>query len=46
MSIMKAEALSVNFNNKIVLKDLSPAIEEGKIISILGPNGSGKSTFG
>jgi len=45
MSIMKAEALSVNFDDKMVLKDLSLAIEEGKIISILGPNGSGKSTL-
>ncbi|SFM10782.1 ABC transporter ATP-binding protein [Pelosinus propionicus] len=45
MSNMKAEALSVNFDDKMVLKDLSLAIEEGKIISILGPNGSGKSTL-
>jgi len=45
MSIMKAEALAVSFDDKMVLKDLSLAIEEGKIISILGPNGSGKSTL-
>lgn len=45
MLIMKAEALTVRFDNKTVLQDLSLAIEEGKIISILGPNGSGKSTL-
>lgn len=45
MPIMKAEALAVSFDDKMVLKDLSLAIEEGKIVSILGPNGSGKSTL-
>ncbi len=45
MPIMKAEELVVNFDDKTVLKNLSLAIEEGKIVSILGPNGSGKSTL-
>ena len=45
MPIMKAETLAVSFDDKMVLKDLSLAIEEGKIVSILGPNGSGKSTL-
>jgi iron complex transport system ATP-binding protein len=45
MPIMRAEELAVSFDEKVVLKKLTVAIEEGKIISILGPNGSGKSTL-
>lgn len=45
MSIMKAEELSIGFGGKAVLENLTLAVEEGKIVSILGPNGSGKSTL-
>ncbi len=37
--------LSKNFKNQKVLKDVSLATSDGKIIGILGANGSGKSTL-
>jgi iron complex transport system ATP-binding protein len=45
MAILKADALSLRFDEKNVLENLTFAVEEGKIVSILGPNGSGKSTL-
>jgi iron complex transport system ATP-binding protein len=45
MPILKAEDLSLCFDEKKILKNLTIAVEEGKIVAILGPNGSGKSTL-
>lgn len=45
MTMMKAENLSVGFDGKCVLENLTLAVEKGQIISIIGPNGSGKSTL-
>jgi iron complex transport system ATP-binding protein len=45
MAIMRTENISVSFDEKSVLEDLTLAVEKGQIISILGPNGSGKSTL-
>lgn len=45
MPILKAEALSLRFDEKSILENLTLAVEEGKVVSILGPNGSGKSTL-
>lgn len=45
MSIMRTEKISVCFDGKPVLENLTLAMEKGQIISILGPNGSGKSTL-
>ncbi len=43
--MINVENLSKNFGNLKVLKNISPTINKGEIISIIGPSGSGKSTF-
>lgn len=45
MAILLADRLSVRFGEKKIIDNLSLAIEQGKILSIVGPNGSGKSTL-
>lgn len=45
MTILEAKNVSVSFGDKPILKNLSLAIPQGQVVSILGPNGSGKSTF-
>lgn len=45
MAILSADSLSVGFGDKIVIRNLSLAVENGQILSIIGPNGSGKSTL-
>lgn len=37
--------LSVGYHGKAIVKNVSLAIPEGKIIALLGPNGCGKSTL-
>ena len=41
------EALHINktFSDKVVLKDVSMAVSEGEVISLIGASGSGKTTF-
>lgn len=43
-AILMAEHLTVAINKKEIVHDVSFAIPEGKITSIIGPNGCGKST--
>ena len=45
MSVLKIENLTVEVQNKTVLKDFSLTIKTGEIHAIMGPNGTGKSTL-
>ncbi|MCM8765696.1 MAG: ABC transporter ATP-binding protein [Candidatus Omnitrophica bacterium] len=43
--LLKLENIAKMWSKKIVLKDISFAVEEGEFISLLGPSGSGKTTL-
>ena len=43
--LLELEKISLKFNNKIILEDLSLKLEKGQILGLLGPNGVGKSTI-
>lgn len=45
MSMLEARDLSVGYEGRIIVKDISLSIPESKISVILGANGSGKSTL-
>lgn len=45
MNKIKVENVSLGYENKIVLKNISFEINEGDFICVVGPNGSGKSTL-
>ena len=44
MSIFSKD-ISLSYNEKEILKDISIEIRKGKITTLLGPNGAGKSSF-
>jgi len=43
-SRIRAEHLSKNFKQKLVVKDVSFEVNSGEIVGLLGPNGAGKTT--
>ncbi len=43
--IIRAERLSIGYENKVIMKDLSFAIHRGDIFIIMGGSGCGKSTL-
>ncbi len=45
MHTLKIEHLTVEVENKIILKDFNLEIKSGEIHAIMGPNGTGKSTL-
>ncbi len=45
MSLIECKNLTVSYENRTVLDNLSFAVEEGDYLSIIGENGSGKTTL-
>lgn len=45
MMTLKAQQLSVIFNQQTILSDISLTFEKGKLYALIGPNGSGKTTL-
>ncbi len=45
MALLKTENVSVSFDDKLIIKDISVSLEKGELVSLLGLSGSGKSTL-
>ena len=45
MNSLKIDKITVEVNNKVILKNFSLTINSGEIHAIMGPNGTGKSTL-
>ncbi len=43
--MLSVKNLSVEINEKKILKDISFEINKGDVVAVLGPNGHGKSTI-
>jgi len=44
MSTLSVEALNKRYKSRIVVHDVSLAVDSGEVIGLLGPNGAGKTT--
>lgn len=42
---LKIQELNFRYDSRLVLKEISLEVEEGKILTLVGPNGSGKTTL-
>ncbi len=45
MALLSTENVSVSFDNKKILEDISVSLNKGELVSLLGLSGSGKSTL-
>ena len=45
MSLLRADQLSVHFGGVKAVQEVSFAVEQGEVFSIVGPNGAGKTTI-
>lgn len=45
MSALEAKGLSAGYGDRLVLHDVSLAVDESEVVSVVGPNGTGKSTL-
>src|SRR5437016_13946206 len=43
--MLEARNLSVNYDERVAVADVSLSARPGEVIAIIGPNGAGKSTF-
>jgi branched-chain amino acid transport system ATP-binding protein len=44
MSLLSVEGLNKSFGGVVAARDVSFAVERGKLLALIGPNGAGKST--
>ena len=45
MSTLELKNLSVGYDKKTLISDISLLVQQGKIVALIGPNGAGKSTI-
>src|SRR5205807_9994813 len=43
--MLEARKISVNYDEREAVADISLRVEPGKVIAVIGPNGAGKSTL-